>query len=62
RRVARIREGHFFIQLLSELDLLERDKQRLGQKFWRKARKVARYQEILQTSAEVTKLEQGIEE
>ncbi|MEM7104118.1 MAG: AAA family ATPase [Bacteroidota bacterium] len=59
--IYKLREGRFFIRLLSELDLMERDKKRLGQKFWERKEYAQKYGYFLDTKERLTLLTKSIE-
>ena len=61
RQINRIKEGGFYIQLLSELDQLEIRKKRLKNKFWQDRNQGERYTYYLQTKTKVEELSQDIE-
>ena len=56
RRIGRLQEGHFYIRLLSRLDILERDKKRLGEKFWTEELRSSEYSYLLKTKGDVANL------
>ncbi|MEO1514914.1 MAG: AAA family ATPase [Bacteroidota bacterium] len=62
RQLVRIQEGHYYIALLSQLDLLEREKQRLKRKFWEDTQKANSYSYILQTQKDVADLKARVEQ
>ena len=55
-------EGHFFAQLLSELDILEREKVTDPSGFWQKKQKQVKYQDIQQLRTDANDLMLRIEE
>lgn len=61
RQIYQLKEGHFFVKLLSELDLMEREKRRLGDKFWEKREKAELYSYYLKTKADIEQLMDSIE-
>ncbi len=61
RQIFRLQEGHYFVRLLSEIDLLEREKLRLGESFWANREKTTRYAEKLQFIDRTQKLTREIE-
>ena len=62
RQIHTLKEGHFFVKLLSELDLLERQKRRLGEKFWTDHQQAERYSYYLKTKSDIDQLVQSIEQ
>ena len=51
RSVQRFKEGYFFNQYQSDLDILEREKKELGEKFWRNKKRADRYTRLLTLNA-----------
>ncbi len=62
RQIFRLQEGNFYIRLLSELDILEREKKRKKEKFWEDKIKGEIYTYYLQTQQNVEKLSLEISE
>lgn len=61
RQIGRLQEGHVYISLLSRLDILERDKKREGEKFWKKRHLSNEYSYILKTKSDVAALAEKID-
>lgn len=61
RQIVQLQEGSLFIRLLSQLDILEREKVELKQKFWNQKSKADNYTNSLQLKEEVAQLLQEIE-
>lgn len=62
RQVEEMKEGHFYVRLLSELDILERKKRKARQKFWNNHRQSEQYTYYLETQQHVSRLSRQIEE
>ena len=62
RRIARLKEGQFYVRLLNELDHLESKKQKLGRGFWKNQKRSEHYSYYLQTRENVARLSKHIEE
>ncbi len=56
RQVIQLMEGALFVRLLSELDILEREKKRLKNKFWDIKKNAERYTYYLQTRENINNL------
>ena len=61
RQVSQLRDGPYFIRLLSEVDILERDKKARGQKFWADKKNAKLYSEKLQFIERLKILSENIE-
>lgn len=61
RQIEQMKEGHFYVRLLSELDILERKKQKTKQRFWSNQNQAERYTYYLETRQHVEELSQQIE-
>ena len=61
RQLIRLQEGPYFIKLLSEVDLLERDKSKLKERFWADKEQARLFSEKLQFIERIKTLEQKIE-
>ncbi len=53
RSIARMGEGRFYNNLMSQLDILERQKKRKGEKFWKDEKKTRQYTDYLKTKERV---------
>ena len=62
RQLIRLREGPYFIKLLSEVDLLERDKTKLKEKFWEDKNRARMFTEKLNFIEQINVLGQEIED
>ena len=62
RQIARFREGHFYNRLMSQLDILEREKTKSGKRFWQNGPKSTKYTQLLKTQERLGELSQEIEE
>ncbi|MCO6476497.1 MAG: ATP-dependent Clp protease ATP-binding subunit [Phaeodactylibacter sp.] len=62
RQAEKIREGHFYVRLLSELDILERKKKKAKQRFWNNQEQSERYAYYLEARQHVEALSLQIEE
>jgi ATP-dependent Clp protease ATP-binding subunit ClpA len=60
RNIGRLKEGHFFVQMLNELSMMEGEQKRLGSKFWNNAKKSKKYSDYLQLKQAYEEHEQGI--
>jgi len=61
RSVQRLKEGTFFVQMLSNLDLLERQKANNSKQFWKDEKKAKKYVLNLSTIENIDKLTHQIE-
>jgi ATP-dependent Clp protease ATP-binding subunit ClpA len=62
RKIFKLKEGSFYIRLLSKLDVLENEKKRQGEKFWANQQRSAQYSYYLETNSKVKKLTKTIED
>ncbi|MEM9821464.1 MAG: AAA family ATPase, partial [Bacteroidota bacterium] len=62
RQMYRFREGHFYVRLLSEIDILEREKKRKKEVFFKNKAKAEQYTFYLQLREKVGQLTQVIEQ
>jgi len=62
RSIQQLREGHFYVKLLNEISLLERQKKLLKEKFWENQAEAERYSYYLQTRENVKSLTEEIEQ
>lgn len=62
RELNRLQEGSLFVRLLSEIDILERDKKELKDKFWKTKSKVERYTAYTQLKADTESMLDEIED
>jgi len=62
RKLARLEEGNAFIRLLSEIEILERKKKKLGEKFWSNQQNAERYSYLLETKEHLRSLKERIEQ
>ena len=62
RSILQLQEGPYFIKLLSEIDIIERTKKRLGDTFWIDKARAKEYTEKLQFLVKIKALMQRIEE
>ncbi len=53
RNIAKMSEGRFYMNLMSQLDILERQKKRLGEKFWKEENRTRKYTDYIQTKERV---------
>lgn len=60
RELERLQEGRLYVKLLSQLDLLSRDKKRLGDAFWEDKPKADRYTYLMDTRAKCEALIQEL--
>jgi ATP-dependent Clp protease ATP-binding subunit ClpA len=60
RNIGRLKEGHFFVQMLNELSMMEGEQKRLGNKFWNNAKKSKKYSDYLNLKQEYEEHEQRI--
>ncbi len=56
RQVFRLRESHSFVRMLSQLDLLERRKRQLGERFWKEGQQATQYTYYLELKDELEEL------
>ncbi|MEM6965901.1 MAG: AAA family ATPase [Bacteroidota bacterium] len=61
RSVQRFQEGYFFTQLMSDWDILKREKEKLGDKFWEKKSRSDKYAHLLNIKTEVEALAVAIQ-
>lgn len=62
RQVYLLKEGHFYVRLLSELDLLEHRKRKKPQTFWKDPLQAEKYGRLLDSKEKVEALQQQIED
>jgi ATP-dependent Clp protease ATP-binding subunit ClpA len=62
RQVIKLMEGALYMRLLSELDILEREKKRLKDKFWENDKSAKKYTYYIQTKERLDKLLEENEE
>lgn len=62
RQAEQMKEGHFYVRLLSELDILEQKKRKAKQRFWNNRQQAERYSYYLETRQHVDELCRQIEE
>lgn len=62
RQIEEMKEGHFYVRLLSELDILERKKRKTRQRFWNNRLQAERYSYYLETRQHVEELSRQAEE
>lgn len=62
RQAEQMQEGHFYVRLLSELDILEQKKRKTRQRFWNNRLQSERYSYYLETRQHVDELSRQIEE
>ena len=60
RGVQRFKEGYFFNQFQSDLDILEREKKELGEKFWQKKKRGNTYTRLLTLNSRINQLLENI--
>lgn len=61
RSIQQLQDGHFFVQLLNEISLLERKKNQQKEKFWQDKSQAQRYTYYLETRENLNKLLREIE-
>ncbi len=61
RQAARLKEGHFYVRLLSELDILEQKKRKAKQRFWSNRQDAERYAYYLEARQKADELSREIE-
>lgn len=61
RNIAKLEEGNAFIRLLSEMEILDRQKKKLGEKFWSNKKNAERYSYLLETKEQLRHLKERIE-
>ncbi|MCB0553378.1 MAG: ATP-dependent Clp protease ATP-binding subunit [Phaeodactylibacter sp.] len=61
RQIELLKEGHFYVRLLSELDILEQKKRKAKQRFWNNRQETERYSYYLETRQHVDDLYQNLE-
>ncbi|NJN77983.1 MAG: hypothetical protein HC803_06320 [Saprospiraceae bacterium] len=61
RRIQALKEGSFFVKMMSDLDILEREKRNKPTKFWKNEKKAERYTLYLTTVQKIDDLTQIIE-
>jgi len=60
RSIAKMQEGSFYLKLMSDLAILEREKRRDSKKFWADAEKVKNYTDSLQTKESVEMMTEDV--
>ena len=61
RQIYQLQEGHLYVRLLSELDIMEQKKKSLKDRFWQNRAQANRYSYYLETKTKVDKLIEEIE-
>lgn len=61
RKIYKLKDGPYYIRLLSELDIMEREKRKQGERFWKDKEKGEQYSYFLDTQQKVEKLSSLIE-
>ena len=61
RQIYRLQEGHFYVMMLSELDIMERTKEKLGERFWNDKARGIKYTFYIKTIERIKQLNQQIE-
>lgn len=61
RKIFKLKEGSFYIRLLSKLDVLDSEKKRQGEKFWANQKRAAEYSYYLDTKSKVDILTKAVE-
>ena len=62
RKIFKLQEGHFYVRLLSKLDILEQEKKRLKEEFWKNNARADEYTYYLETKMKVRDLTEKIED
>ena len=62
RQIFALQEGHFYVRLLSEFDILERKKKKTKAKFWKNQLQVEKYTHFIEIKSKLEKLIEQIEE
>ena len=60
-QIAKLREGHFYVHLLSDLDMLKRDIKQMKSKFWENQQKSSAYSNLLAMQQRVEEHKNTIE-
>lgn len=60
RQVMRLQEGNFYIRLLSQLDIMENEKKRLKDDFWKDNIRAKKYTNLLETKSRMEHFHQSI--
>ncbi len=53
RKINRLQESHYYVMMLSQLDIMERQREKQGDKFWKNKARVQRYNFYLQSIEKV---------
>ena len=61
RQIYRLQEGHFYVMMLSELDIMERSKEKEGERFWKNKARGIKYTYYIQTIQKIKNLNNQIE-
>lgn len=61
RQIYRIQEGHIYVMMLSELDIMERAKDRLKEDFWKNSSRGIRYTFYIETIDKIKRMNERIE-
>ncbi|MFT5765266.1 MAG: ATP-dependent Clp protease ATP-binding subunit ClpA, partial [Saprospiraceae bacterium] len=61
RQIYRLQEGHFYVMMLSELDIMERVKDKLGDRFWKDIARGIKYSFYIETTEKIKRLNKKIE-
>ena len=62
RNIAKMKEGRFYLNLMSELDILKRDQKRNSKKFWANEKKVQLYTDYTETQERMEKMSIDIQD
>lgn len=62
RQIYLLKEGHFYVRLLSELDLLELKRKKKSDAFWKNRLLAEKYSQLLDSKAQIERLQNQIEE
>jgi ATP-dependent Clp protease ATP-binding subunit ClpA len=61
KQIYRLQEGHFYVMMLSELDIMKRQKEKLRDRFWKNVARGAKYTFYIETTEKVRQLNKKVE-
>jgi ATP-dependent Clp protease ATP-binding subunit ClpA len=62
RKLNQLQESHYYVMMLSQLDIMERQREKMGDSFWKNKKSIQRYNFYLQSIERVKQLQKEISE
>ncbi len=62
RQLVQLKEGKVYVRLSSKLEILERQKQKMGEKFWTNQKKAKQYSYLLESKEQLEQLKAQVEQ